>query len=120
VRAEFHSDAAPVEDFAAFSAACVDIEEEKNLTWLDWTRYSSRQQQKMSLGGVVGTWRLAGRLAPFARLLQLGEWLHVGKEATFGLGRYTLADRLPEDISGAQAKTCGHLRQAVDRAAIIQ
>ena len=118
--AEFHSDASPVEDFAALSAACADIEEEKRLTWLDWTRYSSRQQQKMSLGGVVGTWRLAGRLAPFAPLLQLGEWLHVGKESTFGLGRYTLADHLPEDISGGQAKTCGNPRQPVERTAIIQ
>jgi hypothetical protein len=49
-----------VEDFAALSAGCAEIREEKSLTWLDWTRFSSRQQQKMRLGGVIGTWRSKG------------------------------------------------------------
>ena len=31
---------------------------------------------------------LIGDLAPFADLLHLGQWLHVGKNATFGLGGY--------------------------------
>jgi hypothetical protein len=44
----------------------------------------------MALGGAVGTWHLEGELAPFIPLLHLGQWLHVGKNATFGLGRYTL------------------------------
>jgi hypothetical protein len=61
----------------------------------------------MSLGGVIGTWRLEGPLAPFAPFLQLGEWLHVGKEASFGLGQYTLTDR-PEDISDSLDKPRGH------------
>ncbi len=39
------------------------------------------------LRGVVGTWKLGGDLAPF---LHLGQWLHVGKEATSGLGGYSL------------------------------
>lgn len=29
----------------------------------DWTHYSSRQRQKMTLGGVVGEWRLKTRWA---------------------------------------------------------
>jgi CRISPR/Cas system endoribonuclease Cas6 (RAMP superfamily) len=44
----------------------------------------------MVLGGAVGSWTLAGDLAPFWPLLYLGQWLHVGKSATFGLGRYRL------------------------------
>jgi len=117
--AEFHSGIDLVTNFATLSAACADIREEKTLTWLDWTRFSSRQQQKMSLGGVVGTWRLEGPLAPFAPLLQLGEWLHVGKQAAFGLGRYALAGRLPGDISTGQLKNRERPRQVVEEQARI-
>lgn len=106
--AEFHADGPLLSDFAALAEACDDFREAKSLKWLDWTRFSSRQQQKMSLGGVIGIWRLEGRLAPFAPFLQLGEWLHVGKEAAFGLGQYRLvgdgrrdiADRLDESREG--------------------
>lgn len=117
--AEFHSEGPLVEDFAALSAACGRIHEEKSLTWLDWTRFSSRQQQKMSLGGVVGTWRFEGRLAPFAQLLQLGEWLHVGKEAAFGLGQYRLAERVPGHISDGREKSCERPLQVSERQARI-
>ncbi|MCB1966883.1 MAG: CRISPR system precrRNA processing endoribonuclease RAMP protein Cas6 [Candidatus Accumulibacter sp.] len=103
--AEFHADGPMVGDFAALSAAAAHIHDEKSLSWRDWTRFSSRQQQKMSLGGVVGSWRLEGALAPFAPFLKLGEWLHVGKEAAFGLGRYRLAAHLQEDILDGPDKT---------------
>jgi hypothetical protein len=57
------------------------------LRWRDWQRYSNRQGSKMSLGGFVGELELEGDLAPFAPLLRAAEILHVGKGATFGLGR---------------------------------
>ena len=63
------------------------------LHWFDWTRYSSRQQQEMVLGGVLGTWALQGTpeaLAAAWPWLWLGQWLHVGKNATMGMGGYTL------------------------------
>ena len=88
--AEFHADGALVEDFSSLLAATATIQDSKHLVWRDWTRYSSRQQQKMSLGGVVGDWTISGPLTPFIPFLHLGEWLHVGKEAAFGLGHYTL------------------------------
>jgi hypothetical protein len=62
-----------------------------NLRWRDWRRYSNRQQSTMSLGGFVGELELAGDLAPFAPLLRAAEVLHVGKGATFGLGRMEIA-----------------------------
>jgi len=87
---EFHG-AGPLElDFHALGAAAEQLTSEKDLVWRDWTRYSSRQQQKIALGGVVGAWRIRGDLAPFLPFLHLGQWLHVGKEATFGLGGYRL------------------------------
>ncbi len=55
--------------------------------WLDWQRYSNRQGAKMSIGGVVGEIDLEGDLAPFSALLRAAEVFHVGKGATFGLGR---------------------------------
>lgn len=77
-------------DFAALGAHASTIEGERRLAWRDWTRRSNRQQQRMVLGGAVGTWTLRGDLAPFWPLLYLGQWLHVGKNATFGLGRYRM------------------------------
>jgi hypothetical protein len=87
---EFHGNGPLVENFAPLLAASAEIRDNKQLTWRDWTRYSSRQQQKMALGGVVGEWTIDGPLSPFFFFLDLGQWLHVGKEAAFGLGRYRL------------------------------
>ena len=77
-------------DFTALSAHAATITGNAQLAWRDWTRQSNRQQQRMVLGGAVGRWTLHGNLAPFWPLLHLGQWLHVGKNATFGLGRYRI------------------------------
>ncbi|MFM2058027.1 MAG: hypothetical protein RLY71_2412 [Pseudomonadota bacterium] len=60
------------------------------LRWQDWRRYSARQRQDMALGGLVGRWTLHGELAPLLPWLALGQWLHVGKNATMGLGGYQM------------------------------
>lgn len=88
--AEFHGGGVPTWDFGGLAAAARTVEGTARLRWRDWTRYSSRQDRKHALGGVVGEWRLEGELAPFWPFLELGAWLHVGKGATFGLGRYRL------------------------------
>lgn len=87
---EFHGAGPLTLDFGELARRAETIQDEKALRWRDWQRYSSRQQQKMALGGVVGAWTLAGDLAPFLPFLHLGQWLHVGKEATFGMGGYRL------------------------------
>lgn len=104
--AEFHAERELTDDFAALLAATAGIEDDKQLEWRDWTRFSSRQHQKMTLGGVVGSWTICGPIAPFVPYLRLGEWLHVGKEAAFGLGKYAL-HLLSGDISAAGGKSCG-------------
>ena len=84
--------AAPQHDFSALSAMATAIElQPQRLHWFDWGRYSQRQQQEMQLGGLLGSVQLQGDLAPFAPLLHQGQWLHVGKNATMGLGGYRLA-----------------------------
>ncbi|MDR1696482.1 MAG: CRISPR system precrRNA processing endoribonuclease RAMP protein Cas6 [Endomicrobium sp.] len=62
-----------------------------NLRWQDWTRYSSRQNAKMEFGGLVGNIIFQGDLTGFMPYLQLGEIIHIGKNATFGNGKYSLS-----------------------------
>lgn len=62
-----------------------------NTEWCDWERYSSRQKTRMKLGGITGRIAFKGNLQPFLPLLFLGQYVHVGKNTTFGLGKYTLS-----------------------------
>jgi hypothetical protein len=90
---EFHGPGPLALDFSGLARQANALGDEKDVRWRDWTRYSSRQRQKIELGGVVGRWTLHGdpeNLRPFLPFLHLGQWLHVGKEATFGMGGYHL------------------------------
>lgn len=89
--AEFHGNGTPAWDFKALKQSAARVNSEKQLKWQDWTRRSSRQQQTMQLGGAVGSWTLYDVPLEFPPLLKLGEWVHLGKETVFGLGRYHLA-----------------------------
>lgn len=88
---EFHTDQPAGLDFAELARLAQTVPFAHELQWRDWTRYSSRQQQKMQLGGATGQWQLRQVPPPFHALLQLGQWLHIGKNATFGLGGYTIS-----------------------------
>lgn len=79
------------------------------LQWHDWTRYSSRQQTTMQMGGLTGELVLdGGNLGPFWPYLWIGQWTHVGKGTSMGLGRYTidstasLPDRTEPEIEDMQ------------------
>lgn len=54
------------------------------------SRYSARQGTRIPLHGFVGTLAVTGRLRPLLPLLVAGEWVHVGKGAAMGQGRYRL------------------------------
>jgi CRISPR-associated endoribonuclease Cas6 len=58
-----------------------------DVRWVEWARWSGRQQALLKMGGLVGalSLRLAG-LEPFWPFLALAPWVHVGKGATMGLG----------------------------------
>jgi hypothetical protein len=84
----------------------------RELHWFDWTRYSSRQQQEMTLGGVLGRWTLHGGADALAALwpwLWLGQWLHVGKNATMGMGGYAL-----ETPRAGKSPSCTAFFQAIE------
>lgn len=75
---------------SAASACTLDTH---HLQWHDLHRHSSTQNQKLPLGGLIGSATLSGPTAALQSLLpllQLGEHLHIGKETVMGLGRYRL------------------------------
>ncbi len=95
----YHHGAPLAIDFRAWRKRAEEIQlAQSDVRWHDWTRYSSRQLTEMQLGGLVGTVTYAGDLEPFLPFLGIGEWLHVGKGATFGLGHYRV--ELPNKIVG--------------------
>lgn len=63
---------------------------EDNTCWHDWERYSARQQTRMKLGGVIGHITYSGNIKPYMQLIKAGEILHVGKNTSFGLGKYKI------------------------------
>lgn len=67
-----------------------NVSVESDLKRVGFIRYSSRQKQKMNLDGVVGEAHFKNISPDLQILLRLGTWLHVGKNATFGLGRYSI------------------------------
>lgn len=78
-------------DYKAYIEEAEKIKTVSNrLQWFDWERYSTRQKQKMTLGGVLGTAKYEGNLKPFLPFLKLGEYIHVGKGTSFGLGKYRM------------------------------
>ena len=62
----------------------------RELLWRDGARRSSRQGATVPLGGVVGRFELHGDLAPLWPFLWIGQWAHVGKACSMGLGRYVV------------------------------
>jgi hypothetical protein len=78
-------------DFAGLVALASTVElRQHSVSWYDWERYSRRQDARMKLGGFVGEVLYVGRVAPFRPLLRLGEILHVGKNTSFGLGKFVM------------------------------
>lgn len=87
----FHCDSPAEIDYLSLKRAARKITTERSsLVFTDWVRYSSRQRTKMSLGGYVGKITYSGDLTPFLPFLRMGQWVHVGKNPTFGLGKYKL------------------------------
>lgn len=89
--ADFHTDRPDlpvnVNDLVHYASM---IDHQHNFRWQDWSRFSSRQKREMTLGGAMGSWTLFGTLDPLLPWLSIGQWLHVGKNATMGMGAYTL------------------------------
>lgn len=97
----FHTDAPLETDFAALTQSAETIPVARRaLHWHDWTRYSSRQDSLMQLGGLLGTVTFESNgLEPFWPYLWLGQWTHAGKNTSMGLGKYTIIHEHHHEIS---------------------
>lgn len=90
----FHTDRPLETDFSGLVRQARSVEiSDKSLRWQDWTRYSTRQQEKLQMGGLVGQFAVSldghADLWPY---LWLGQWVHAGKGVTMGLGRYRIEE----------------------------
>ncbi len=88
-------------DFEAFAEAARAVRTvATDIRWWDWRRYSSRYKAEMVWGGWVGRVTYRGDLGIYLPLLRIGEYVHVGKATTFGLGKYRLefSGPLPETL----------------------
>jgi len=74
----------------AIDRAAVVKMTESRTHWGDWERYSSRQDQRVKLGGFVGHATYTGDIAEFMPLLVAGSMIHVGKGTVFGNGQYVI------------------------------
>ena len=61
-----------------------------NLSWYDWRRYSNRHEQKMLMGGMVGSVTYEGELGEYLPLLAFTKKTHLGKNTSFGLGKVNI------------------------------
>ncbi|MDY0152381.1 MAG: CRISPR system precrRNA processing endoribonuclease RAMP protein Cas6 [Candidatus Cloacimonas sp.] len=62
-----------------------------NLQWQEMYRKSYRQNQKMSLGGLIGEVLILNPDPKTVGLLRIGSVIQAGKQTTFGLGKYELS-----------------------------
>lgn len=96
----FHTDTPLETNYAELASAAREVQfDEQNLRWYDWTRYSSRQQTEMQMGGLLGTVSLDMKdLDDFWPYLWLGQWTHVGKGTSMGMGAYTIEPASLSDV----------------------
>ena len=87
----FHCEKQLELDFKGLIEEAKDVKVQKgNLHWLDWERYSNRQDTKIKMGGFIGSITFEGGFKEFLPFLILGEYIHVGKGTSFGLGKYKI------------------------------
>lgn len=100
----FHCGGDPLQfDFTgAISRATKIVAKEEKLQWYDWERYSARQDTRMKLGGFVGNIIFEGDLNEFIPYLKAGEFVHIGKGTSFGLGKYVMKRpfKIPSPLKG--------------------
>ncbi|WP_035215679.1 CRISPR system precrRNA processing endoribonuclease RAMP protein Cas6 [Desulfobulbus elongatus] len=60
------------------------------IRWHETLRFSNRQQQKVSLSGLIGTTEYRGDLNEFVPLLEYAGRVNLGKQTVFGLGKMTM------------------------------
>ncbi|MGB1011866.1 MAG: CRISPR system precrRNA processing endoribonuclease RAMP protein Cas6 [Thiolinea sp.] len=89
----FHGEGPLDVDFKALVTLAEQVAiTEQNLHWHDWTRYSSRQQELIKMGGLLGSVVLRGEVLRILwPVLLAGEQIQGGKGTVMGLGQFRLS-----------------------------
>ncbi len=67
---------------------------ERDFEWLQFEHYSNRSKRRVPNSGFIGSIKYSGDWHSYFPLLQLGEKIHIGKEITFGLGKFAVQKEL--------------------------
>jgi len=78
----------PLNYKAIIAEAAIVATRNSALKWLDWKRYSNRQDEEMLFGGLQGNISFEGNIGKFMQIIEQARIIHVGKQATFGLGSF--------------------------------
>ncbi len=65
---------------------------DSTLGWEDRRRYSLRQERSMMMGGLTGSITYEGDLEEYLPLIEFCAKVHLGKQTTFGMGRFTVEE----------------------------
>jgi hypothetical protein len=84
----FHQDEA-LPEFYELEVDPIPIAQ-KNLNWKSVYHYSNRQRSRSPISGFLGSVMFENGWQSYYPLIQLGEQIHIGKETTFGLGKYKI------------------------------
>ncbi|MFQ5963842.1 MAG: CRISPR system precrRNA processing endoribonuclease RAMP protein Cas6 [Candidatus Scalinduaceae bacterium] len=60
------------------------------MVFLHDIKNSASQKQRVTMGGFIGKAVFEGDIEGFMTLIALGEYVHVGKGTSFGLGKYVI------------------------------
>lgn len=83
-----YGDGNPALNYRGLVEKSADIRMVKNnIEWFDWRRYSQRQEQGMSMGGMIGSAVYEGNIGEFMPFIEFCTKVHLGKQTSFGLGK---------------------------------
>lgn len=89
----YHGNGEPPLDYRGLVQQAKGVETtQSSLRWFDWKRYSTKQDQSMLMGGIVGQVTYSGNLSEFVSLIKFCEQVHIGKQTSFGLGKIELTE----------------------------
>jgi hypothetical protein len=88
-------------DFQSLVRAAERIRcENQQLVEVDFERCSTRQHRRIPLTGFVGQITLFGVPVELRPYFAVGQWLHIGRRASFGLGAYRLTPFTQDKTGG--------------------
>jgi hypothetical protein len=85
----------PPLDYRGLVGRAREVDAVSSLRWIDWRRYSNRQEREMLMGGIVGKIIYKGNLCEYMPLLRFCEEVHLGKQSSFGLGKISITEITP-------------------------